>query len=102
MHHVQAIFGCTVKDCFSFFFSKNGLKGHCTREHQEELSCWLCDHIALGPTLLKQHCASHDFKKFKCEFCDKGFGSNFDKQRHQVKCQQNPIRAIPCKKCHQK
>ena len=99
MHRVPAIFGCAIKDCFRFFLSKNGLKGHCSREHKDVLSCSLCDHVALGPSLLKQHCSGHDYKKFKCSFCAKGFGSNFDSHRHKVKCLQNPNRAITCKKC---
>ena len=102
MHRVPALFACAVPKCFRFFLSKNGLKGHCTRAHKEELTCDICEHVALGPTLLKDHVASHNLKKFKCDFCLKGFGSKFDKQRHHLKCQQNPNRAITCKKCLEK
>ena len=41
-------------------------------------------------------------KKCKCRHCSKGFGSSYDQNRHEAKCQLNPNRAITCKKCLKK
>ena len=102
MHRISTLFPCTVKKCYKVYLSKNGLKGHCGREHKKECTCTICDFVAHGPAPLKDHVKSHDMKKFKCPFCTKGFGSSYDQNHHQVKCLQNPNRAITCKKCLEK
>ena len=89
-HRVHVMLKCAVPKCFKFYISKNGLKGHCIREHKDVLSCNLCQYIATGLDFLIDHKKSHDLKKFKCPFCTKGFGSAYDQNHHQVKCQQNP------------
>ena len=98
-HRTPAMFACSVEKCFKFYISKNGLKGHCIRAHKDVLSCNKCDYIATSKNFLLDHKKSHDLKKFKCPFCTKGFGSVYDQNCHQVKCVQNPNRAITCKKC---
>ena len=98
-HNVSVIFTCGVQNCFKFYISKNGLKGHCVHKHKEELGCNKCDYIATSPPFLLDHQKSDELKKFKCPFCTKGFGSSYDQNCHQVKCQQNPNHVITCKKC---
>ena len=46
MHNVVALFPCTNPDCYIFYISKNGLKGHCTRLHKKELTCAECKVMA--------------------------------------------------------
>ena len=99
MHRVHNMFRCTVLDCYKFYLSKNGLKGHCSHEHKIECICGICKFVTTGPATLDDHMKSHGQKKFKCPFCTKGFGSSYDQNRHQVKCMDNPNRATTCKKC---
>ena len=101
-HNVSVLLACGVPNCYKFYTSKNGLKGHCFCEHKEQLECNKCSYIATSPPFLLDHQKGHELKKFKCLFCKKGFGSSYDQNHHQVKCQQNPNHAITCKKCLEK
>ena len=102
LHGVNVMLSSGVKDCFKFYISKNGLKGHCAHEHKEKLSCDKCDYIATSPNFLLDHPKNHEYKKFKCPFCSKGFRSGYNQNHHQVKCQQNLNHAVTCKKCLEK
>ena len=99
MHRIYALFPCTIPGCFKFYISKNGLKGHCTRLHRDQLSCTECSHMATSLESLQDHTLSHHDKKFVCDACKCGFGTKWDVNRHYAKCLKNPQRKITCKQC---
>ena len=99
MHRIYALFPCTIPDYFKFYISKNGLKGHCTHLHRDQLSCTECSHMATSLESLQDHTLSHCDKKFVCDACKHGFGTKWDVNRHYAKCLKNPQRKITCKQC---
>ena len=99
MHRIYALFPCTIPDCFKFYISKNGLKGHCTHLHRDQLNCTECSHMATSLESLQDHTLSHHDKKFVCNACKRGFGTKWDVNRHYAKCLKNPQRKITCKQC---
>ena len=78
MHRVTVLFPCTIPDCYKYYISKNGLKGHCTRLHKDVLTCTQCNHMATSLETLQEHTMSHRDKKFLCLACKRGFGSKWD------------------------
>ena len=98
-HKLAPLFPCMIPSCWTYYQSKNGLKGHCRRLHSDVLSCSLCNHVAVGTTALQEHERNHSEKKFPCDACNQGFSSRYDMRRHFEKCPKNPERKISCKQC---
>ena len=98
-HKLAPLFPCTIPSCWTYYQSKNGLKGHCRHLHSNLLSCSLCNHVAVGTTALQEHEHNHSEKKFPCDVCNQGFSSCYDMRRHFEKCPKNPERKISCKQC---
>ena len=98
-HKVSPLFACTMPGCWTYYQSKNGLKGHCKCLHSKYLSCSLCNHVAISTSALQDHECNHSEKKFHCEACSQGFSSRYDTKRHFEKCPKNPERITLCKQC---
>ena len=98
-HKLAPLFPCRIPSCWTYYQSKNGLKGHCRHLHSNLLSCSLCNHVAVGTTALQEHERNHSEKKFPCDACNQGFSSHYDMRRHFEKCPKNPDRKISCKQC---
>ena len=98
-HKLAPLFPCTIPSCWTYYQSKNGLKGHCRHLHSNLLSCSLCNHVAVGTTAIQEHEHNHSEKKFPCDACNQGFSSRYDMRRHFEKCPKNPECKISCKQC---
>ena len=96
-HKLSPLFLCIMPGCWTYYQSKNGLKGHCKCLHSKFLSCSLCNHVAIGTTALQDHEHNHSEKKFHCDACNQGFSSWYDSRRHFEKCPKNPDQKINCK-----
>ena len=67
-HNISVIFACGVPNCYKFYTSKNGLKGHCFHKHKEQLGCNKCSYIATSPPFLLDHQKSHELKNLNVLF----------------------------------
>ena len=98
-HKLASLFPCTIPSCWTYYQSKNGIKGHSRHLHSDLLSCSLCNHVAVGTTALQEHEHNHSEKKLPCDACNQGFSSCYDMRRHFEKCPKNPECKISCKQC---
>ena len=99
--HSKQVFCCVTGFCTLWFFSQNGLRQHCKKNHSDVLKCDACNLVCMSPSLLNAHRDSaHLSKKGTCPSCNKTFSRADDAKRHHLKnCPKNPNREIRCKQC---